>query len=185
VSGRVTLEPDTFKLVDFDPGELTALVEGLLDDVGLDRPVRLEIDQTTPLGHTAIRSIDPVVLFCESGALEDPRKLRALSPSGARIELGRMLFRVRDQLDPAFGAPADGSTITLQEQAAWDAYAVGRVIRAGHSHFDERQRRLYQFRTRHGFSDAGDAAFAALWDGQDLTWADIQQLSASGNTRAA
>jgi hypothetical protein len=185
VSDRVTLEPAEFKLVDFDPDELKALVEGLLDDVGLDRPVRLEVDQTTPLGHTAIRSLDPIVLFCESGALEDPRKLRALSPSGASIELGRMLFRVRDRLDPAFGAPADDSEVTLQQHAAWDAFAVGRLIRAGHTHYDERQRRLYQVRTRYGFSVAGDGAFAALWDGVDLTWADIQQLSAAGNTRAA
>jgi hypothetical protein len=183
--GRVTLEPAEFKLVDFDPDELRALVEGLLDDIGLDVPVRLEVDQTTPLGHTAIRSIDPLVLFCESGALEDPRKLRALSPSGARVELGRMLYRVRDRLDPAFGEPPADDAVTLQEHAAWDAYAVGRIIRAGHAHYDERQRRLYQFRTRHGFSDDGDAAFAELWDGTALTWSDIQRLSASGNTRAA
>lgn len=184
MSGRVTLDPPEYKLVDFDPGELTALVERLLDDVGLDRPVTLEVDQTTPLGHTAVKSIEPVVLFCESGALEDPRRLRALGP-GAAIELGRMLFRVRDRLDPAFGAPADPASVTLPEEAAWDAYAVGRLIRAGHAHYDERQRRLYQFRTRHGFSDAGDAAFAALWDGVDLTWSQIAALSAEGNTRAA
>ena len=181
MSDRVTLDPPEFKLVDFDPAELTALVERLLDEVGLDRPVTLEVDQTTPLGHTEVKSIDPVVLFCESGALEDPRKLRALGP-GAAIELGRMLFRVRDRLDDAFGAP---DAINLQEEAAWDAYAVGRLIRAGHTHYDERQRRLYQFRTRHGFSDAGDAAFAALWDGVDLTWPEIAALSASGNSRAA
>ena len=182
---RVTVEPAEFKLVDFDAGELAALVEGLLDDIGLDRPVRLEVDQTTPLGHTKIRSIDPIVLFCESGALEDPRKLRALSPSGASIELGRMLYRVRDRLDPAFGDPPDDDAVSLQEEAAWDAYAVGRLVRSGHTHYAERQRRLYQFRTRHGFSDDGDAAFAALWDGADLTWSDIQALSAQGNTRAA
>ena len=185
MSDRVILEPDTFKLVDFDPAELKALIDGLLDVVGLDQPVTLEIDQTTPLGHTAIRSIDPIVLFAESGALEDPRQLRALNPAGARIELGRMLFRVRDRLDTAFGEVPDDDAISLQEQAAWDAYAVGRIVRAGHSYYDERQRRLYQFRTRHGFSDAGDAAFAALWDGVDLTWPKIAALSAEGNTRAA
>jgi hypothetical protein len=184
VPGRVTLEPAEFQLVDFDPDALRALVERLLDDVGLDQPVTLEVDQTTPLGHTAVRSTDPIVLFAESGALEDPRHLRALGP-GAAIELGRMLFRVRDRLDPAFGeVPPDGE-VSLQEEAAWDAYAVGRLIRAGHTHYDERQRRLYQFRTRHGFSDAGDASFAALWDGDGLTWADIQALSAQGNSRVA
>lgn len=180
---RVTLEPDTFALVDFPPDELKALIDGLLDDVGLDQPVTLEIDQTTPLGRTEVRSIDPIVLFAESGALEDPRQLRALNPGGARIELGRMLFRVRDRLDPAFGDPPPDTEVSLLEHAAWDAYAVGRVVRAGHSYFDERQRRLYQFRTRHGFSDVGDATFAALWDGTDLTWADIVRSSAEANTR--
>ena len=183
MSDRVTLEPESFQLVDFDPGELKSLVDRLLDDIGLDVPVTLEVDQATPLGRTEIRSYDPVVLWCESGALEDPRKLRALATTGAAIELGRMLFRVRDRHDAAFDAPADDSGITLQEHAAWDAYSVGRLVRAGHDHYDERQRRLYQFRTRHGFSDAGDAAFAALWDGVDLTWPDIQQFSAAGNLR--
>lgn len=185
MSGRVTLDPAEYKLVDFDPAELTALVERLLDVVGLDRPVTLEVDQTTPLARTRVRSVDPIVLWCESGALEDPRQLRALDPARAANELGRMLFRVRDRLDPAFGAPEGEEGVTLQEQAAWDAYAVGRLVRAGYSLYDERQRRLYQFRTRHGFSDAGDAAFAALWDATDLVWAQIADLSASGNTRAA
>jgi len=185
VSDRVTLEPATFALVDFDPAEVVEVVEGLLDTIGLDRPVRLEVDQTTPLVHAEVRSIDPLVLFCESGALEDPRRLRQLSRSGAENVLGRLLYRVRDRLDPAFGDPPPEGELTLQQQAAWDAYAIGRLVRQGHSHFEERQRRLYQFRTRHGFSDHGDATFAALWDGVDLTWSDIDRLSAEANMRAA
>lgn len=182
---RVTLEPPEFKLVDFDPAEVVAVVEGLLDTIGLDRPVRLEVDQTTPLVHAEVRSIDPLVLFCESGALEDPRRLRQLSRSGAENVLGRLLYRVRDRLDPAFGDPPPEDELTLQQQAAWDAYAIGRLVRQGHSHFEEQQRRLYQFRTRHGFSDHGDAIFAELWAGVDLTWADLARLSAEADTRAA
>jgi hypothetical protein len=181
----VTLEPEEFKLVDFDPAEVIGVVEGLLDTIGLDRPVHLVVDQTTPLVHAEVRSIDPLVLFCESGALEDPRRLRQFSRSGAENVLGRMLYRVHDRLDPAFGDPPPEGELTLQQEAAWDAYAIGRLVRQGHSHFEERQRRLYQFRTRHGFSDAGDAAFAALWEGVGLTWSDLDRLSADANTRAA
>ena len=54
---RVTIEPEEFKLVEFDRAELTALLERLLDAIGIDRPVTLEIDQTTPLGHAEVRSI--------------------------------------------------------------------------------------------------------------------------------
>src|SRR5690606_24422434 len=110
---------------------------------------------------------------------------RSFSPSATANVVGRLLLRVRDRLDPAFGAaPADGE-LTLQRAAAWDAYCVGRLVRLGHDRFDERQRRLYQFRTRHGFTDAVDAAFAALWEGDDLTWADVERLSREAASAAA
>jgi hypothetical protein len=41
----------------------------------------------------------------------------------------------------------------------------------------QRQRRLYQFRNRHGFTDAADAAFDRLWSADGLTWAEISALS--------
>lgn len=174
---RVTLDPPTFTLVDFDPAELTALVEGLLDQIGLDRPVRVEVDETTPLGHAEVKSVDPIVLAVESGALESSHKIRQLSPKGAVNVLGIMLLRTRDRLDPAFGeVPADDA-LPLPVDTAWDVYASGRLVRLGHANYDERQRRLYQFRTRHGFTDAADASFEALWDGDGLSWADIERLS--------
>ena len=46
---------------------------------------------------------------------------------------------------------------------------MGRLGRLGHP--VQRQRRLYQFRNRHGFTDAADAAFEQLWEADDLTWA--------------
>ncbi len=181
---RVTVEPASFSLVDYDAGEIAAIIDGLLDDVGLDVPVHIEIDQTTPLGHAVVASLDPLVLQVESGALEDPRRLRQLSPAGSRNVLGRLLLRARDRLDPAFGDPPTDDELSLELHTAWDVYAVGRLVRLGHTHFDERQRRLYQFRTRHGFTDAGDAAFDALWNGEDLTWPDIEALSVSANAAA-
>jgi hypothetical protein len=38
----------------------------------------------------------------------------------------------------------------------------------------QRQRRLYHFRNRHGFSDTADVVFERLWQAEGLTWADIQ-----------
>lgn len=178
MSARVTIEPEEFKLVEFDRAELTALIESLLDAVGVDRPVTLEIDQTTPLGHAEVRSIgDRIGLFVESGALEDPRRIRKLSVSGAATVLGRLLFRVRDRLDPAFGEPPADDDISLDVSAAWDVYCAGRLVRLGYTHFEDRQRRLYQFRTRHDFSDTSDASFEVLWNGDGLTWADVERLS--------
>jgi hypothetical protein len=182
---RVTVEPATFTLVDFDAPELEAVVEGLLDQLGLDGPVTVEVDEKTPLGRAAVTSLDPVVIEVESGALQDARSLRSFSAVATTNVLGRLLLRVRDRRDPAFGDPPADGDLTLQQAAAWDAYAVGRLVRLGHDRFDERQRRLYQFRTRHGFSDVADAAFAALWDGDGLTWADIDRLSADAASAAA
>ena len=39
----------------------------------------------------------------------------------------------------------------------------------------QRQRRLYQFRNRHGFTDVADAVFQRLWEGEGLTWADLER----------
>lgn len=178
MAGRVTLDPPTFTLVDFDPAEITGLVEQLLDEIGLDRPVRIEVDQTTPLGHAEVKSLDPIVLFAESGALEDPHRIRKLSPRGTVNVLGVLLYRTRDRLDPAFGEPPPDEALTLPLDTAWDTYAAGRLVRLGHRNHDERQRRLFAFRTRHGFTDSADAAFEALWSGDGLTWSDIERLSA-------
>ena len=184
---RVTIEPETFTLVEFDRDELTGVVEQLLDATGLDRPVVLEIDQTTPLGEAKVVSVsdDEIRLHVESGALEDPKRLRKLSPSGSANVLGRLLFRVRDRFDPAFGEPPADGELGLERSTAWDVYAVGRLVRLGFRHENDRQRRLYQFRTRHGFSDASDAAFEALWNGEGLTWADVERLSAQAQSAAA
>ena len=183
---RVTIQPETFTLIEFDRDELTGVVERLLDAIGLDKPVVLDIDQTTPLGEAKVVSVDDAVkLHVESGALEDPKRLRQLSPSGSANVLGRLLFRVRDRLDAAFGDPPPDGELGLELSSAWDVYAVGRLVRLGFRHENDRQRRLYQFRTRHGFSDSSDAAFEALWDGDGLTWADVERLSASAKTGAA
>ena len=54
--------------------------------------------------------------------------------------------------------------------------AVGRSERLGYN--PSRQRRLYHFRNRHGFSDVADAVFDRLWSADGLSWADLQAACA-------
>src|SRR3546814_5211749 len=67
--------------------------------------------------------------------------------------------------------------ITLPQSVAWQVHCVGRLGRLGHR--VQRQRRLYQFRTRHGFTDVADAAFEQLWTADRLSWNEIDSISAS------
>jgi hypothetical protein len=173
----VEVQPAEFSMVFFDADEVRAIVERLVNEIGLpaDLPVTIEIDETTPMGRAAVASIDPVVITAESGALEDVKRPRQLSPDSTADVIGKLLLSVRDRLDPAFGDPPADDDLTLQESAAWEAYCVARLGRLGYP--VQRQRRLYQFRNRHGFTDHADAAFDKLWTAEHLTWADITAIS--------
>jgi len=175
----VTVSPETFTLVKYDAGEIASIVSELVAAVGLptDLDVRLDVDESTPLGRAVVDSLDPLVISVESGALEDPKRPRQLSRTRSADVLGRLLFRVKDRRDPAFGEPPPDSEVPLPQSVAWDAYCIGRLVRLGYTHYDNRQRRLYHFRNRHGFSDAADEAFERLWTADGLTWADIVALS--------
>jgi hypothetical protein len=173
---EVTVSPESYNLTEFEADRIRAVASTLADQIGVQVPVRIEVDETTPLGRAWTSSLEPLVLSVESGAFEDPKRPRHLSERSVADVLGRLLFRVRDRLDPAFGdVPADDD-LSLPESTAWDAYAVGRLARLGYP--AQRQRRLYHFRNRHGFSDVADAAFERLWTGDGLSWADIQAVCA-------
>ena len=172
----VTVTPDEWKFVFFDGATIAAITEKLLGEIGLDCDVRIEVDETTPLGNARVASIDPVVLALESGALENPKAPRRFDPTGAADVLGRLLFEVRDRLDPRFADAPPTRELTLPQASAWQAYCVGRLGRLGYT--VQRQRRLYHFRNRHGFTDVADAAFERLWTADGLTWAEIDAISA-------
>lgn len=180
----VAVRPETFSMVFFDAAEIQGLVEQLAAEVGLptDLGITVDIDETTPMGRSLLRSVDPAVLELESGALEDPKRPRQLDPDGATDVLGRLLFELHDRLDPAFGDAPPDDDLPLPESVAWQVYCVGRLGRLGHR--VQRQRRLYQFRNRHGFTDAADAVFDRLWTSNGLTWADITELSAAARAAA-
>ena len=184
----VTVTPEEFSLVKFDASEIKSVAEKLISAIGLpaDLDVRIEVDESTPLGRATVTSYDdPVVISVESGALEDPKRPRLVSSTGSADVLGRLLFRVKDRRTDGFGdAPADGD-LTMPQSVAWDVYCIGRLVRLGFKHYDNRQRRLYHFRNRHGFTDAADEAFERLWTADDLTWSDIAALSDRAATAAA
>jgi hypothetical protein len=174
----ITVSPRTFTMVDYEAADIARVAGELCERVGLPPglAVRIVVDQTTPLGRAYVVSSDPAVLSVESGALEDNLRPRQFHEENSAQVFGRLLLKVRDRLDPAFGdAPADDE-LTLELAAAWDAYATGRLARLGYD--INRQRRIYQFRVRHGFSDEADAVFAKLWGGDGLSWKQIAQLSA-------
>lgn len=173
----VDVRPEVFSMVFFDAAEIRALTEQLAAEIGLpaDLPITVDVDESTPLGRSLVQSADPVVIHLESGALEDAKRPRQLDPVGAADVLGRLLLAVRDRLDPAFGDPPADDDLPLPHAVAWQVYCVGRLSRLGHR--TNRQRRLYQFRNRHGFTDVADAAFERLWTADGLTWADLVQIS--------
>ena len=173
---RVTVEPEAFSMVLFDPDHIRALVADVAAGVGLpgDVEVHVVVDEATPFGQTWTSiSGRRVELVVEGGAFEDPKRIRQLSEDGTRQVLARLLFRAADRLDPAFGDPPDDPALTFAQHAAWDAYAVGRYARLAGIDGGQARRR-YAFRLRHGFTDASDRAFDALWFGSGLNWADIE-----------
>ena len=170
----VDVTPQEFTLVGFDAARIAVLAGDVADRAGFgSATIEIDIDETTPLGRSRVESEDPIRLRIESGALEDPRYPRQMSDVAVTEVIGRHLLKLADRHDPAFGAP-DEDSLDIAHEVAWEIYAVGRLERFGYR--DQRQRWLYHFRNRCGFSNATDAAFDAIWSGSDLTWAEISAL---------
>ncbi len=175
----VTVAPQTFRFVKFDSAVVTRLAEELAAALDMRQPLHVDIDETTPLGR--VRATfgplpdDTITVSVESGAFEDSKRPREQSDTATSINLGRILLRVRDRLRGGFGeAPADDE-LELRQMAAWETYCAGRLSRLGLK--VNRQRWVYNFRNRHGFTDTADAAFAQLWDADALTWGQLEAIS--------
>ena len=175
----VTVTPQTFQFVHFDAALIQRIAESLTAALGLDRPVAIEVDETTPLARSAVELGDTVTIRAESGAFEDTRRPRHQSEDATAAALGRVLLRSRDRLRGGFGeAPADDD-LSLAQVAAWETYCVGRLERLGLP--VNRQRWKYNFRNRHGFNDVADLAFDRLWTSDGLTWGELDEISRSAS----
>lgn len=170
-----TVEPAEFSYVDFDAGQIAALADDLAAAIGLDADIRIVVDETRALGHTELTSVDPIVIETEGGAFEDPRRFRKFSEKNATDVLGRHLLRAMDRRDPDFGDPAIDDELELAHRVAWEIHTIGRLSRKGYP--TNRQRWLYSFRNRHGFTDTADDAFDELWNAESMTWDEITTLS--------
>lgn len=179
----VTVAPDAYTLVAYDPADIARIFADVAERIGLpdDLPIAVEVDETVPLARIALVSVEPVVVSVEGGAFENPRHLRHLSEELVTLTAARFLGRLRDRLDPSFGEPPAESALTLAQADAWDAYTLGRAQRLGYDAHQPRWR--YRFRTRHGFTDAADLVFDRLWATDGLRWAELD--AACAETAAA
>jgi hypothetical protein len=175
----ITVVPPTFRLVAFDATEIAEIAASLRGRVGLPAglPIRIEVNELTPLGRAQLVSVEPAVMTVESGGIENAHRPRHMSKKNATELLGRLLLRLRDRLDPAFGDPPDEDDLSMALSTAWDVYSMARLERLGQP--VQRPRWQYHYRLRHGFSDAADAAFAQVWAAESLTWAELERLSRS------
>lgn len=172
-----TVTPTTFEKVHYEADAIAALfadiaatVPGLPDDLAID----VQVDEETQTTRVAVASVDPVVITIQSGALENTKQPRTFGPTRASEAIGRLLFELADRLDDGFGAPEAPEPSDLALRVAWDAYCYGRTARAGHRTF--KPKHIYNFRNRHGFTDAADATFEKLWSAENLTWDEIVDL---------
>lgn len=169
----ITVRPDTFTKVEFTAEEIAAVAAEVMERVGVDGDldVELVVDDDQPTTRMRIASLDPVVFELDSGALEDTRNPRTFGVELASVSLASLFVEYLDRVDPAFGAPPVGEPSDLAEKIAWSAYTHGRVERLGYRVHQPKHR--YNFRNRHGFSDAADEAFDQLWSATGLSWSAI------------
>ena len=171
----VTVTPQEFKFVAYDAALIQRVAEERLDLLGLtDRTVNIEVDETTPLARTRVEIGDSIAISAESGAFEDTKRPRQQSETTTATSLGRVLLRVADRLSGGFDDAPPDDELTLAQMATWETYCVGRLERLGIPVNQQRWR--YNFRNRHGFSDAVDAAFDRIWAGDDLSWAQLEAI---------
>jgi hypothetical protein len=172
----ITVQPESFTFVAFDAAEIERVARGLVAAIGIDRDVQIVVDETTPLARTTAEITPTAILIhAESGAFEDTRRPRQQSETATATAIGRVLLRARDRISGGFGeAPVDAD-LSLAQIAAWEAYCVGRLDRLGIPTNVQRWR--YNFRNRHGFSDAADAAFDQLWSSDGIGWGELAEIS--------
>ena len=184
---KVTVTPQTFELVNFDASEIESVAQEVASAVGLGDDVIIEItvaEEEMQGRSKATLEGSTVKIDVSGGAFESLRKARDFAADRCKAVLGQALMRARDRLDPQFGDPPGDDEISVHLEAAWSTYIEGRLDRKGILQ-GRPQRRIYHFRVRHGFTDEVDRIFDQLWTGENLTWPEIEKLSAAAQTERA
>lgn len=177
---QVTVSPEAFSLVHFDAAAIAAGVAHVADRLGVpaDQPIQVEVDEAAILTKAEVRATEPIGLWIQGGALEDPKRPRRLAEERVADALGLLLVEALDRRSPDFGAPPLDEQLDLPVLVAWQVHAAGRLAALGLIPAGPQQdRRRYHFRNRHGFTDAADQAFDRLWSPEPLTFAEIVGLS--------
>lgn len=172
----ISVTPSTFTKVEYQLDQIVTVAEEVRSRIGAgsalaDADIELLIDEDQPTARMSITSLDPIVFALDSGAFEDTRKPREFGVEIASVSLASLLIEYLDRTSEAFGAPGLGEPADLADKVAWSVYTHARVARAGYR--IHKPKHLYNFRNRHGFSDAADQAFEVLWAGVDLTYEQI------------
>lgn len=192
-AAKIAVTPDVFSLVNYDPAEISAVLKDVAERLGVANPIRLAVDESTPLAKMSAMLLDEhgekitgpassdviISLRVQSGALENTKHLTNFSAEGAGRSLGRMLLRARDRMRADFADTPKDEDLSLSENAAWDAYCAGRLQRTGLQINEQRFR--YNFRNRFGFSDEVDAMFDQLWAADDLAWSELPRNDTSAS----
>lgn len=178
---EITVTPDPFHLVAYEASVLRELVADIAALVELppDVAVRLDVDEALPhpLVANEVDVVDGVVeLWCSGGSFEARDRSRQFSTEHASAQLMAMLLRARDRVCGGFEEAPPDRSLTHAQRAAWDASAWGRVAQRGIN--VHQQKRRYDFRLQHGFSDASDAAFERLWAAPACSWAIVTEVCA-------
>ena len=86
---QIVVSPEQFHLVAFDAEVIASTAESVADAVGLpaDLEVRVEVDETSPLGAGRLVALHPVTIWVQSGALEDAKHIHAELREFLAIEL--------------------------------------------------------------------------------------------------
>jgi len=175
---RFTLLPEQFSLVEYDPADVLGVIEEAAALVGFptDVDVVVEVDEElfAPLVGCASDVVDGRAHVWISGAnLEDVTKPRHFSAERSRLDFVIALLRAKDRTGPDFTDAPPDAELTLAERAAWEVWGEGRAERLGVP--IRRQRRLYDYRLQHGFTDVADAVFERLWSAETVTWAGLRE----------
>ena len=170
----VTVEPEEFRFVAFDTALIRKVGESLVTTLGIDRPVHVRVDESTPLGRVSAEIGDTIRITAESGSFEDSKRPRQQSEVATTINLGRILMRVSDRLQGGFTETPEDDDLSLAQMAAWETYCAGRLSRLGLK--VNQQRWVYNFRNRHGFTDEADDAFNRIWSSDGLTWGELEAI---------